>query len=119
MFYHWHHYEKIHLEKMGEFYQIDPRRLEWVLERMVDLVPPVTDSFAFPCYGRGLKDIAKSLGFSWRQDDVDGAGSVVLFRQFVESGGDAIGIKNKILTYNEDDCFATMYVFDWLMAQED
>ena len=93
--------------------------MQWVIDRMVNLVPPVTDSFAFPCYGRGLKDIAKSLGFSWRQDDVDGAGSVVLFRRFVESGGTDLEIKDKILIYNEDDCLATMFIFDWLMAQED
>ena len=119
VFYHWHHYEKTHLEKMGDFYEVDPGQLQWVIDRMVNLVPPVTDSFAFPCYGRGLKDIAKSLGFRWRQDDVDGAGSVVLFRRFVESGGTATEIKDKILTYNEDDCSATMFVFDWLMDQED
>ena len=119
IFYHWHHHEKIHLEKMGNFYQIEPDQLEWVMDRMVNLVPPVTDTFAFPCYGRTLKDIAKALGFGWRQDDVDGAASVVLFRQFVESGGTDFKIKDKILTYNEDDCFATMHVFDWLMSQED
>lgn len=118
-FYHWHHYEKTHLEKMCDFYGVDPAQLQWVIDRMVNLVPPVTDSFAFPCYGRGLKDIAKSLGFSWRQDDVDGAGSVVLFRRFVESGGTDLEVKDKILIYNEDDCLATMFIFDWLMAQED
>lgn len=119
VFYHWHHYEKTHLEKMGEFYEVDPVKLEWVIERLVNLAPPVTDCFAFPCYGRGLKDIAKSLGFKWRQDDVDGAGSVVLFRRFVDSGGTDLATKDKILTYNEDDCEATMYIFDWLMAQEE
>lgn len=119
VFYHWHSYELTHLKKMGEFYQIDPVQLEWVTDRMVNLVPPVTDSFAFPCYGRGLKDIAKSLGFRWRQDDVDGAGSVVLFRRFVESGGADVETKQKILIYNEDDCLATMHVFDWLLAQKE
>ena len=119
VFYHWHSYELTHLKKMGEFYQVDPAQLEWVTGRMVNLVPPVTDSFAFPCYGRGLKDIAKSLGFRWRQDDVDGAGSVVLFRRFVDSGGADLETKRKILIYNEDDCLATMHVFDWLLAQKE
>ncbi len=119
VFYHWHSYELTHLKKMGEFYQVDPTQLEWVTDRMVNLVPPVTDSFAFPCYGRGLKDIAKALGFRWRQDDVDGAGSVVLFRRFVDSGGADVETKQKILIYNEDDCMATMFVFDWLLAQEE
>ena len=119
VFYHWHHYEKTHLEKMGEFYAIDPAQLACVMDRMVNLDPPVTGSFAFPCYGRTLKDIAKVLGFKWRQDDVDGAGSMVLFRKFVESGGTDLETKEKILIYNEDDCVATMHVFDWLVAQEE
>ncbi|MCH8802225.1 MAG: TM0106 family RecB-like putative nuclease [Chloroflexi bacterium] len=118
VFYHWHHYERTHLKKMCEFYQVDPVQVDWVMERLVNLVPPVTDSFAFPCYGRGLKDIAKVLGFRWRQDDVDAAGSVVLYRRFVGSGGTDVVSKEKILIYNEDDCMATMHVFDWLMAQE-
>ena len=119
VFYHWHHHEKTHLEKMGKFYQVEPDHLEWVMDRMVNLAPPVTDSFAFPCYGRTLKDIAKSLGFQWRQDDVDGRATVVLYLKFVESGGLDTESKEKILRYNEDDCFATMHVFDWLMSQED
>ena len=117
VFYHWHHYERTHLKKMCEFYEIDPLQVDWVMDRLVNLAPPVTDSFAFPCYRRGLKDIAKVLGFNWRQDDVDAVGSVVLFRRFVESGGADAESKKKILVYNEDDCLATMHVFDWLMAQ--
>ena len=79
----------------------------------------MTDSFAFPCYRRGLKDIAKVLGFNWSQDDVDAAGSVVLFRRFVESGGTDVESKEKILVYNEDDCRATMHIFDWLLSQQE
>ena len=117
VFYHWHYYERTHLKKMCEIYDVDPDQVDWILDRLFDLSPPVTKSFAFPCYGRGLKDIAKALGFNWRQDDVDAAGSVVLFRRFVESGGADGESKHKILVYNEDDCRATMHVFDWLMCQ--
>lgn len=118
VFYHWRPHEKTHLNKMGTFYELEPVRLEWVTNRMVDVSPHVTNSFAFPCYGQGLKDIAKSLGFRWRQDDVDGLGTVVLYLRFVESGGLDTEAKEKILMYNEDDCLATMYLFDWLLAQK-
>lgn len=118
VFYHWRPHEKTHLNKMATFYELDPVQLEWVNNRMVDVSPHVISSFAFPCYSQGLKDIAKSLGFRWRQDDVDGLGTVVLYLRFVESGGMDTEAKEKILVYNEDDCLATMYIFDWLLAQK-
>ncbi len=118
VFYHWRPHEKTHLNKMSTFYELEPVKLEWVINRMVDLSPYVINTFAFPCYRQGLKDIAKTLGFRWRQDDVDGLGTVVLYRRFVESAGLDTEAKEKILVYNEDDCLATMHVFDWLLAQQ-
>ena len=117
VFYHWHRYERTHLTKMTHYYGLPEDQVAWVMDRLVDLSPITTNSFAFPCYGRGLKDIAKSLGFTWRQEDVDGLGTVVLYLGFVDSGGRDTEAKEKILLYNEDDCVATMYIFDWLLAQ--
>lgn len=119
VFYHWHHYEKTHVTKMAQFYGLESSVLEWLTNRMVDLSPLVTNSFAFPCYGQGLKDVAKALGFQWRQGDVDGLVSVVLYFRFVASDGKDREAKEKILTYNEDDCLATMHIFDWLLEQRD
>lgn len=118
MFYHWHHYERTHLTKMAEYYGLPDGPVSWVLDRMVDLSPLTTNSFAFPCYGRSLKDIARCLGFQWRQDDVTALTSVVLYLRYVRLGEAADESRQKILDYNEDDCLATMHVFDWLLAQE-
>ena len=65
-----------------------------------------------------MKAIAKSLGFRWRQDDVTGVGSMALYMRYVESGGVDKHTRDKIVVYNEDDCFATMHIYDWVMAQE-
>ena len=119
VFFHWRPHERTHFNKMGTFYELDPVKRDWVTDRMVDLSPYAVNTFAFPCYGQGLKDIAKSIGFNWRQDDVDGLGTVVLFFKYVESGGLDVEAKEKILVYNEDDCYATMHVFDWLISQEE
>ena len=118
VFYHWHHYERTHLTKMVERYGVDPRLAAAVLDRMEDLSPWTTKGFAFPAYGEGLKAIAKSLDFKWRQDDVTGVGSMDLYMKYVESGSTDRTSKDKILVYNEDDCFATMHIYDWVMAQE-
>ena len=119
VFYHWHHYERSHLTKMTQHYSLPEAITSPVLERLVDLSPIATKSFAFPTFGEGLKDIAKSLGFAWRQEDVDALISVTLYLDYVESGGAEEEARNRILTYNEDDCLATMHVLDWLLSQQE
>ena len=44
--------------------------------------------------------------------------SVVLYLEYVKSGATDAEPRKKILDYNEDDCLATMHVFDWLLAQD-
>ena len=118
VFYHWHHYEHTHLNKMVERYGVDPQLAAAVLDRLEDLFPWATKGYAFPAYGESLKAIARCLGFRWRQDDVTGVGSMALYMKFVESGSTDLIAKDKIIVYNEDDCFATMHIYDWVMAQE-
>jgi uncharacterized protein len=115
-FYHWHHYEKTHLTRMASSHGLEPDLVSQVLSRLVDLSPITTGAFAFPTYGESLKDIAKFLGFSWRQEDVSGQSSMALYQDFVESGGTDYNTRQKLLDYNEDDCRATMHIFDWLSA---
>ncbi len=118
VFYHWHHYERTHLAKMDERWGTDPAKAEFVLDRLEDLSPWATKGYAFPAYGEGLKTIAKCLGYKWEQDDVSGVGSMALCESYVSSGGTDQASKNKIVIYNRDDCFATMYIYDWVMAQQ-
>ena len=116
-FYHWHHCERTHLSRMASRHGLEPDLVSQVLDRLVDLSPITTKAFAFPTYREGLKDIAKCLGFSWRQEDVSGQSSMALYQEYVESGGTDDKTRQKLLDYNEDDCRATMHVFDWLAAK--
>ena len=118
VFYHWHHYERTHLMKMVERYGVDPQLAAVVIDRLEDLSPWTTKAYAFPAYGESLKSIAKCLDFSWRQTDVSGVGSMDLYLKYVNSGSTDETSKQKIIIYNEDDCFATMHIYDWVMAQE-
>ena len=119
VFYHWAPYERTHLVKMTDHYDIPKRYAAPVIDRLVDLYPITTKSFAFPAYGQSLKDIAKSLRFSWRQEDIDARTTIVLYHDYVESGGACDSTRQKILVYNEDDCRATLHVFDWLISQSE
>ncbi len=116
-FYHWHNYEKTHLTRMASSHGLEPTLVSQVLDRLVDLSPITTGAFAFPTYGESLKDIAKCLGFSWRQEEVSGQSSMALYQEYVESGGTDDKTRQKLLDYNEDDCRATMHIFDWLSAR--
>jgi predicted RecB family nuclease len=117
-FYHWHHYERTHLTKMADHFNISPTKAAPVMEHLVDLHPITTKAFAFPTYREGLKEIAKSLGFNWRHTDVDALESVALYFQYLDSACTDEEARQKILDYNEDDCLATMYIFDWLLSQQ-
>ena len=117
--YHWHSYERTHLKKMLNNYGLDAKYESVIFDHMVDLSPITTKAFAFPTYSDGLKAIAKSLGFNWRQDDVDALESVYLYALYIDSGSKDTDVKGRILTYNEDDCIATMHIKDWLAAQSE
>ena len=112
--YHYHHYEKTHLNKMMEKYEIDEAIKARVFDHMIDVYKVATNSVAFPTYGNGLKKIATFLGFSWRHEDVSATESITMYLDYVENP-----VKNKsklqlILDYNEDDCIATRVIKDWL-----
>ncbi|GEM_PF-5540704 len=51
--------------------------------------------------------VAPFLGFHWRQEDVDGMESMVLYWEWLGGREEAIG---KVLTHNEDDCLAMVHV---------
>jgi predicted RecB family nuclease len=87
------------------------------MDRLVDLSPVTTGAFAFPAYGEGLKDIAASLGFAWRQKEVSALTSITLYHDYVGSGGSNRAARQKVLDYNEGDCRATAHIYDWLLSQ--
>lgn len=112
--YHYHNYEKTHLNKMMEKYGIDTGMRNMVFEHMIDVYKIAADAVAFPTYGNGLKAIARFLGFNWRHKEVDATESIAMYLDFVanpEANKDKLQL---ILDYNEDDCIATRVIKDWL-----
>ena len=110
--YHWHSYEKRHLERLMETYRTPSKLRHRIMSSLVDLQPLTTKAFAFPSYSDSLKSIARSIGFEWRLPDINALLTIAMYRQFV-STGDA-SLTEAILSYNEDDCRATMHIKDWL-----
>ena len=114
--YHYHHYEKTHLSKMMENYEIDMRTQNLVLDHMIDIYKVVTNSVVFPTYGNGLKQVAAYLGFKWRHDNITATESISIYLDFIANPQENNDRFQKVIDYNEDDCIATKIIKDWLVS---
>lgn len=79
----------------------------------VDLYTDVVrKSTEWPTRDYSLKTLARYLGFNWQDTDPSGAASIEWFHRWIGTGDEAI--RERILTYNEDDCRATLVLRDAL-----
>ena len=116
--YHYHHYEKTHLTKMMEKYEIAEETQKIVLDHLIDIHKVATDSVVFPTYGNGLKRIAPYVGFSWRHKDVSATESISIYLDYVKNPEENKTRFQKVIDYNEDDCVATRVIKDWLVSKK-
>jgi predicted RecB family nuclease len=112
--YHFYHPERTHLEKLAERYGLSKESEERIKENMIDIHHVFTNSFVFPTYKNGLKDIANYIGYTWKHPDVDGTECTALYFQYIENPDKNKDKLQKILDYNEDDCRALMKVKEWM-----
>jgi predicted RecB family nuclease len=79
--------------------------------RAVDLYFDVVRSKTeWPTRDFSIKTLAKFLGFEWRDASPSGAASIEWFDRWAKSGDPVI--KERIITYNQDDCRATRVLLD-------
>ncbi|MBD3172731.1 TM0106 family RecB-like putative nuclease [Candidatus Bathyarchaeota archaeon] len=112
--YHWHHYERTHLSKLVEKHGTEYDVKSILFDKMIDLHKISVRSFSFPTYGTGLKEIAKYVGFDWRDSEINAMISAVIFLNYATTGNKE-GL-DRVIGYNEDDCNATMVIKDWLTS---
>jgi uncharacterized protein len=115
--YHWHHYERIHIRKLGERYGLSEEVEEFILPHLIDLHKLATNAYAFPTYTNGLKDVAAFLKFRWRHDDINALDAIVYYLRYQEDPEGYRAKVDAIIDYNEDDCIATRMIKDWLDQQ--
>jgi len=68
----------------------------------------------FPTYSNGLKEVARYLGFRWSDSGASGL-TALFWRSHWESSHEPL-LKQKLLTYNAEDCEAAAKVADALSA---
>jgi predicted RecB family nuclease len=83
-----------------------------VLAGLVNVLSVVYAHAYFPCHSNGLKDVAGCLGGSWSDPDASGLQSIVWRKRW--EAAHAVEWKQKLLTYNREDCAALRQVADFL-----
>ena len=83
----------------------------------VDLFPAVSESFLCP-HGKGLKRVAPSAGFTWRDPEAGGENSMRWYRAAVGLDGEDPdpSQRERLLVYNEDDVRATHALRTWMTS---
>jgi predicted RecB family nuclease len=104
---HYGSYETAFLKRMKERYSEaveNPAFLDQLITESVNLLSVIYAQIYFPTYSNGLKEIARYLGFQWSENDASGLNALI-WRSEWESSMEP-GLKQKLLTYNAEDCEA-------------
>ncbi|MBI3621787.1 MAG: TM0106 family RecB-like putative nuclease [Nitrospirae bacterium] len=110
VYYVYSHKERTTLRRLMEKYGLEQRVFERYVQAEYDLYQKlVVDYSDWPTYSYGIKQIAKQVGFAWRDVDPSGVNSIVWYNDFL-SDPSRREVMTRILEYNEDDCRAMVAV---------
>jgi predicted RecB family nuclease len=112
--YHFCPFEVQTVERLAKLYGTPKHLIQPLMGRFVDLHDRVTRLVTLPVESYALKQIARWMGFEWRDPAANGAQSICWYAQWLATG-DRTHL-NAILVYNEDDCRATHHVKEWLVG---
>ena len=110
--YHFCEYEIKTVKKLATLYKTPTYQWQPLLNRFVDVHQVVTQNITLPIESYTLKNIARWLGFEWRNPEANGAQSICWYEKWLETGDRSL--LDAIVIYNEDDCYATYYIKEWL-----
>ena len=99
---------------MAKRYGGDPTLIEKLRGSCTNVLSLIYGHVYFPTYSNGLKSVASCLGFQWSEEDASGLKSVVWRHQWEACREELT--KDKLLTYNREDCLALKTVSEALSA---
>lgn len=111
--FHFSGYEVDTIKRLAALYETPKIQTKALLSRCVDIHHWVTKSVILPVESYSLKSLANWLGFQWRDETASGDQSVCWYDNWLNTQDRSL--LNAILSYNEDDCYATYYLKDWLV----
>jgi predicted RecB family nuclease len=110
--FHFSGYEVDTIKRLAKLYETPKLPTKALLSRCVDIHHWVTKSVILPVESYSLKSLANWLGFQWREETASGDQSVCWYDSWLTT--EDRSLLDAILNYNEDDCYATYYLKDWL-----
>lgn len=110
--------ERTTLKHLMEKYHLDPGPFAAYEAREFDLYHDLIVEYSdWPTYSYGIKQIAKLIGFKWRDPDPSGANSIAWYNEYLANPSNEAAL-TRILQYNEDDCWAMVAVKDYFEQAE-
>ena len=113
VYYVYSHKERTTLKHLAERYGLEKSILEKYVACEYDLYADLVVEYSdWPTYSYGIKQIAKIIGFAWRDPDPSGANSIAWYNEHLANPANDAAL-NRILAYNEDDCRAMVAVKEY------
>ena len=110
--FHFSDYEIDTIKRLAGLYNTPYRETKALLNRCVDIHQWVTRSVILPVESYSLKSLANWLGFEWSEAKAGGDQCVCWYDNWLRTQDSSL--LDAILSYNEDDCYATYYLKYWL-----
>ncbi len=109
--------ERSTLRRLMQRYDLDEAIFERYVEQEFDLYADLIVKYSdWPTYSYGIKQIAKQVGFSWRDTDPSGANSIAWYNEYTKDPARS-EVLQRIVEYNEDDCLAMIAIKDYFAAR--
>ena len=109
-FYVYSHKERSTLKQLMERYDLDQQVFDAYVQREFDLYTQLIVEYSdWPMFSYSIKQIAKRIGFHWRDTDPSGANSIAWYNEYLANPQNEDLLK-RILVYNEDDCLAMLAI---------
>jgi predicted RecB family nuclease len=103
-------YEKKFLLEMKKLYDCDEELFNRLILSSFNVVSAIFSGIYFPVHSNSLKSIATFLGYRWSEHDASGIQALVWRHEWEEH--QSISAKERLLTYNREDCIALRVVSD-------
>ena len=110
--YHYGSYELSYLKRMKRKSSVATQEIDKIIAKSFNLLAVFFHNIYMPTYTNGLKDIARYLGFQWRDDKASGIQSVVWRKRWEMTGLEEY--KSKLIRYNLEDCHALLKVKNFI-----
>ena len=111
--YHYGSYEIQALKRISQKLTTEQQEfLKTMIDKSFNVLNIFSDCIYPPTYSNSLKEIARFLKFEWTEKDASGLQSTVW--RYNWEASNIIEIKNKLITYNLEDCKALMVIKDWI-----